>query len=254
MEFDYYDKNDQQELESPAGGNDGLNDLLLMDSQSPSYFQTAPTGSIKIVNFGQIESLLLPKDWQPLPAKQLAIGEPLNIGCTLPNNGNFSLREKGHRISEETGSLFRKTLEQSVNAKTGERAIYLNAEPEKKTIGAGEKPTSVIPKEYLALFPVLAEDLANTNKFNAELVRVRTVNDRQVLEVIGSRGYRNDRGAWTSSDQKVCSIYIDKFGKGDAIQEIRLEADKKSFLALQKELDEALKSIKWKDIPVPVAK
>jgi hypothetical protein len=232
MEYDYYNKNDSPNKKAPAAELNGLSDLLFLDSQPPSYFETTRTGSIKITNFGQIKSFTLPKDWQPQPARAPFVGEPTNIKFTSANDGSLLLQEKGHRVSETAGALFTKALKQPLDSKTGERRIDLQTE------------------QWQALKPILAEDLANRNKFNPELARIRTIGGRQILEVIGSRGYRDDKAGWINSDQMICSIYIDKFGKGDAIQEIRLEADKKSFQPLQRELEQALKAIQWRDIAV----
>ncbi len=184
------------------------------------------------MEFGQIGSFDLPNGWSEVAKPGYSMGQILRMDFEHRNGANLSLIEKGRRISEEAGAEFVRSLNKPIDRTSKDRIIDLS-KPEGKA-------------EYAALNPVLAEELANSNTFRTNSVRVREINDRRVLEVIGSRGRMDEDGKWVDSGQKTMSLYIDKFGGGDAIQEIRLKAGDKSFTQVKGEVELSLKSLKWK--------
>jgi len=185
-----------------------------------------------VSDFGQIESLALQNMWLPIKQADDVIGQSRRQEFKQENGASLSLKEKGYRIAEADGTVFTDTLKKAFDPQTKKREINLQT-------GEGKK-------EYAKLMPVLAEDLISPNRFQPESVCVREINGKNVLEVTGICGNVDANGNWTSSGQKITSIYIDKFGKGDAIQEIHLESSAKIFDLTKAGLEKALKSLMWK--------
>ncbi len=184
-----------------------------------------------LLDCGVIDSLAVPANWTRQPEDKLPT-HPFRVDFRSNDNSLLSFREKGSRVSEAAGLRFKQSLNMPLNEKTRERQITIGTE-------AGKN-------EFAGLNPILADDLFSSGTFKTETVRIVELNGTNVLELTGARGKTTDKGEWQNSGIKVTSIYIDKFGKGDAIQEIRLEAPTDVFPKLKTDLAKSLKTIKWK--------
>jgi hypothetical protein len=218
---------------SPMDKADDNTKLLLADAD---FFQPKSQNPNTLTDTGIIDSLVVPNSWVR-DAEGTMPSHPRHVDFRKDESTLLSFREKGYRVSEKpAGEHFTQSLAKSLDAKTNERQIDI-----KKEAGA---------TEFAGLSPILADDLVSSRTFQTENVRVVQLNGRNVLEITGTRGKTTEQGEWQSSGTKVASIYIDKFGKGDAIQEIRLEAPVDSFAKLKADLDKSLRTIKWKDAAI----
>lgn len=228
MDFDYY------QFEKPAGIQEirpdeyDATERLLADSKTPSPPVKGKT-EMQVTDQGQIAKMDLPPDWKKLPDRDQPFTLQSGVDFQLPQKGELAIFERGQRVSEQAGGAFRKALNSPVAGGSDARALDVSGKD-------GE----------LTGLNAILNDLGNSNKFKIDEATIRTINGKRVLEITGQRGYRDDDGHWTDSGVRVSNIYIDKFGTGDAIQEIRLAAPEASFKELRNNLNQALTTIEWK--------
>ena len=209
-----------------AADNNGIEERLLADT---GFFKNEGQQQNMLNDCGVIDSLSLPESWLKQNRDKTSM-EPFHIDF---KNGDalLSFREKGHRVSEQAGLRFTKALGNPPAKQNAERLIDVTTDDGKK--------------EFEGLNPVIADDLDQRN-FKVKTVKVRELNGVNVLEVTGTKGRTTAKGEWVSSGRELSCIYIDKFGKGDAVQEIRLDGNAEVFPKLKTDLDNSLKSLKWK--------
>lgn len=173
--------------------------------------------------------MTIPDQWCELPTPSSAMLTTRSRNFALPNGGEFSFYDRGMRISDYGGNKFCQTLNKPPDNNTQERKLDLVKD-------------AVEVSELRALF----NDFANQNKFKIEELVVRRINNRNLLMLIGEQGRLDENQIWHSSGERVCNFFIDKFGKGDAIEELHLSSPNQNFPEYRKQLNDALKSIVWK--------
>jgi hypothetical protein len=222
MDYDYnYLQRAEIRHESSAQDSD-IGEKLLADSRGKP---TQKDSKVHLSDVGEIKGIDLPSEWKELPQHQDEMRMSRSRDFVMPGGGELSFYERGARISEHGGKNFRNILDKPLTAATGDRNL---------------------DHEELASLKAVLQDMGNENKFRVESARVSELNGKRVLTVAGEKGQTDDSGSFHSSGVKMQNTFVDKFGDGQAIQEIRLQAKPASMGTYEHQLGEALKTLSWK--------
>jgi hypothetical protein len=171
--------------------------------------------NVEIVNYGQIDRLVLPEDWhENWDVKYANIGSRSSRQFYPKDAPDVKLHlfYRGFPISAAEGASFALTLIQP--------------------------PHALLPSEIKTLAVVLGQR-ANSDKFTILSLRTEDLNGRRVLVL---------EGRYKDNKLDIYEIFVDADGTGQAVQEIYLLAPKDQYLLYLQKVKALLQTIQWKDI------